>query len=155
AALAPATRRDELGRALELAIERDRLGPRAELAEHHAGEQQRIARRWRGGLGGEHDIVAGLAQELPRYGDLGDVEIAIRKRYQHAGHAPQCMRGSVAPGPNRTSCVSARGLTRIWFRFQRRALIAPVERSAGFDIVVVCAGGRGRAACVMANCRSL
>jgi hypothetical protein len=38
-------------------------------------------------LGGEDDLMAGLAQDRPRHRDLGDVEIPVRKRQQHAHRA--------------------------------------------------------------------
>jgi hypothetical protein len=82
----PGHRRGELRRLLELAVERHRLGTRAQLAEHHPGQEQRIARRTGAGLGGEHHAMAGFDQELPWHGDLGDIEVAIRKRNEHVGH---------------------------------------------------------------------
>jgi hypothetical protein len=35
-------------------------------------------------LGGEDDLVPGVTQAPPRHRDLGDVEVPVRKRHQHA-----------------------------------------------------------------------
>ncbi len=76
----PAHRLEERRGLRHGAIEPDGLGSGAQLTEHDAGDEPRIARRCRASLGGEHHPMAGLGQELPRHRDLGDVEVAVRQR---------------------------------------------------------------------------
>ena len=73
------------GAADELVVQRLGLGRGAELAEDHAGQQPGIGGRDRARpLGGEHHLMTRVAQDPPRHRDLGDVEVPVGKRQQHA-----------------------------------------------------------------------
>jgi len=69
----------------ELGVERPGLRRGPELAEDDAVQQPGITGRDRAGLfGGEHYLMPGLTQQLPRHRDLRDVKVPVRKRNQHA-----------------------------------------------------------------------
>jgi hypothetical protein len=83
--LRPRHRRAELRCPDQLVVQFPGLGGRPELAEQDASEKPGIGGRDRAGLlGGEDDLMTGVAQDRPRYRDLGDVEIPVRKGQQHA-----------------------------------------------------------------------
>src|SRR5262249_26131839 len=73
---------------LQLAVEGLGLGVGAELAEDHAGEEQRVRRRAGAALGGEDHLVPAAGEQAPGYGDLGDVEVPVREGDQDAHQSP-------------------------------------------------------------------
>jgi hypothetical protein len=66
----------------------------AELPEEDAGQQPGVrSGSGPGMLGGEDDLVPGVGEQPPGHGDLGDVEVAVGDRHQHA-HAAIMAAGS-------------------------------------------------------------
>lgn len=72
---------------------------RAQLTEHHPGEQEGIGGGHGAALGGEHDLDARGAQQVPRHRDLGRVEVEVGEREDDAGHRPP--RGRTRPTSRR------------------------------------------------------
>ena len=83
---APRDGRAHLLRRGHLCVEALRLSLRPELAEHHARDQQRIARGHRARLGREHHVVPGAREHAPRDGRLGGIEVVIGEGDEDARH---------------------------------------------------------------------